>query len=174
VGESTLIFGDRRKAGAYLVTDPNGAIVARIRHGRGGSFAVEDAAGSAVCSGAAGCWGMSNLWRVAGPTGEPLLTLRKHPFRSTAVVQLERGGELAVEGSIWRRSFQVRDGDDLLLSGVPQTSALSLRPYEYAVRSSERLSVAEVISVVQIWRQIRKRDDVSAAAAASTAVVAAG
>ena len=35
---------------------------------------------------------------------------------------------MVVEGSVWRRDFQVRDADRIVLSALPQTSVISLRP----------------------------------------------
>jgi uncharacterized protein YxjI len=169
---TTLVFADRRTAGAYPVTDPTGATVALIRSKIGGGrFVVEDTTGTTLCAGSAGWWGMSNLWRATGPAGEPLLEMRKDVLRARAAVRLARGADLVVHGSLWRRSFEVRDGDGVVLSAMPQTSALSLRPYEYAVQQpSEDLTLAEMVAVVQIWRLLRKRDDASAAAG-STAVI---
>jgi uncharacterized protein YxjI len=171
---ATLVFVDQRQAGAYPVTDPSGAVVARVRSVRGGArFVAEDAAGSPLCAGATGWWGMSNLWRATGSAGEPLLEVRKSMLRATAALRLARGGGMVVEGSPWRRDFQVRDNDRVVLSGLPQRPVLSLRPYEYAVvRLCDALTLAETVAVVQIWRQLRKRDDANSAAAASAAVIA--
>lgn len=174
VPAATLVFADKRQAGAYVVTDPSGAVVARIRIGRGGvRFVAEDVTGSPLCAGSTGWWGLSNLWRATGIRGEPLLELRKSALRSTAAVRLARGGDLVVEGSLWRRDFQVRDDSRVLLRGLPQRSVISLRPHEYAVsRLADTLTLAETVAIVQIWRQLRKRDDASAAGVASTAVIA--
>lgn len=171
---ATLVFADRRRHGAYPITDPAGVVVARIRVGRGGSsFVAEDATGSRLCAASTGRWGLSNLWRATGSAGEPLLEVHKSMLRATAAVTLARGGDMAVGGSVWRRSFDVRHGDRVVLSAVPQRPVVSLRPYEYAVtQQSDALTLAETVAVVQIWRQLRKRDDASAAAAASTAVIA--
>ena len=171
---ATLVFADRRQDGAYPVTDPSGAVVARIRVSRGGShFVAEDAGGSTLCAASTNRWGMSNLWRATGSAGESLLEVRKSMWRATAALTLARGGEMVVEGSVWRRDFQVRDADRVVLSALPQRSVISLRPHEYAVtQSSGALSLAETVAVVHIWRQLRKRDDATSAVAASTAVIA--
>jgi uncharacterized protein YxjI len=171
---STLIFADRRRGRVYPVTDATGAHVALIRNRFGGArFVAEDSAGLTLCAGSAGWWGLSNRWLATDSTGEALLELRKSGLRARAEIWLERGGEFVVHGSLWRRDFEVRDGAHVVLSAVPQAAALSLRPYEYAVRApSGRLTLAEVVAVVQIWRLVRKRDDASSAAAASTVVAA--
>jgi uncharacterized protein YxjI len=171
---TTLVFADRRRAGAYPVTDQSGADVALIRRGLGRErFVAEDPTGARLCAGSAGRWGTSNLWRATGSAGEPLLELRKDLLRTRAGLRLERGGDLVVHGSVWRRDFEVREGDLVVLSAVPRTSALSMRPYEYGVQQhSDRLTLAEIVAVVHIWRMLRKRDDASAAGAASTAVIA--
>lgn len=168
------MFSDRRSSGAYAVTDTRGAVVANIRTGRGGSFVATAATGATICAASAGRWGMSNVWRVTDATGAPLLEVRKHTFKPIADVRRGRGGELTVEGSIWRRDFRVRAGDEVVLSAAPRTRAFSLRPYEYAVQASDALRLDEILAVVQIWRAARKRDDTTAAVAASTAVVAGG
>src|SRR4051794_14626691 len=171
---TTLVFADRRRAGAYAVADQSGADVAMIRRGIGRErFVAEDPTGARLCAGSAGRWGTSNLWRATDSTGSPLLELSKDLWRARASLRLERGGELVVHGSVWRRDFEVRDSDLVVLSAVPRTSALSMRPYEYGVQQhSGRLTLAEVVAVVHIWRTLRKRDDASAAGAASTAVIA--
>ena len=171
---ATLVFGDRRRDGAYPVTDSAGVVVARLRVNRAGSsFVAEDATGSTLCTGSSGRWGLSNLWRATGSAGQRLLEVRKNMLRARAAVSLTRGGGMVVEGSVWRRDFQVRDTDRVVLSASPQTSVISPRPYEYAVtQQSDALTLAETVAVVQIWRLLRKRDDASAAAAASTAVIA--
>src|SRR3954468_13077049 len=129
-----LVFEDRRRDGAYSVTDRTGAVVARIRVSRGGArFLVEDATGAALCAASTSRWGMSNLWRATGPAGGPLLEVRKSTLRATAAVRLARGGDLVVQGSVWRCDFQVRSDNRIVLSALPQNSVISLRPYEYAV-----------------------------------------
>ena len=176
LGGTALVFADRRLDSAYSVTDASGAVIARIRVRRGGArFQAEDATGSTLCAGSTSRWGLSNLWRATGPAGDPLLELRKSTLRARANLRLARGGDMIVEGSVWRRDFQVRDGDRIVLRALPQTSVISMRPYEYAVtRPADALTLAETLAVVQIWRLLRKRDDASAAAAASTAVIASG
>lgn len=172
---AALVFADRRRDGAYSVTDQSGAVVARIRVRRGGArFLVEDGTGSPLCAGSTSRWGMSNLWRVTGAADDPLFELRKSTLRAMAALRLARGGDMVVEGSLWRRDFQVRDGKHIVLRALPQHSLISLRPYEYAVTHSDALTLAETVAVVQIWRQLRKRDDASSAVAASTAVIASG
>ena len=173
---TTLVFADRRQGGGYPVVDQAGRTVASIRSGLGGGrFVAEDPTGATLCAASAGWWGMSNLWRATDHDGQPLLELRKSSIRSRGVVRLHRGGELVVDGSWWRRDFAVREGDEVVLSAVPQTGVLSLRPYEYAVQQrGNRLSLPEVLAVVQIWRLMRKRDDSAAAAGATTAVIAGG
>src|SRR3954453_9691244 len=103
-----LVFADRRRDGAYSDTDPSGEVIAQIRVRRGGArFLVEDAIGSPLCAGSTSRWGMSNVWRATGPAGNPLLELRKSTLRATAALRLAHGGEMVVEGSGWRRDFQV-------------------------------------------------------------------
>lgn len=171
----TLVFADRKSAGAYPVTDATGTVVAQIRvTGWGTSFTVTDAAGTTLCAGSTNRWGMSNVWRATGQGGESLLQVRKSLLRAAGVLTLARGGDLTIEGGVWRRTFAVRDGDRAVLSAVPQASMLSLRPYEYAVtHDPAALTLAEAIAVVEIWRLLRKRDDTSSAGAATTAVIAA-
>src|SRR4051794_24134157 len=106
LGGTALVFADRRLDSAYSVTDPSGAVIARIRVRRGGArFHAEDATGSTLCAGSTSRWGLSNLWRATGPAGDPLLELRKSALRATAAVRLARGGDMIVEGSVWRRDF---------------------------------------------------------------------
>jgi hypothetical protein len=89
-------------------------------------------------------------------------------LRGKAQVTLARGGSLAVTGSILRRDFQVLDGDELVLSAVRRGGSILSTFSEFSVQASDRLTLAEVVAIVHIWRQLCKRDDASVAATAAT------
>ena len=60
-----------------------------------------------------------------------------------------------------------------MLAATPRTSALSLRPYDFAVRQSQGgFSLPEIVALVQIWRMVRKSEDAAAAGAVTAGVAA--
>ena len=117
-----------------------------------------------------GRWGMSNLWRAEDSAGQPLLELRKHTFRSGARVELARGGELAVEGSLWRKDFSVREGDEVVLDARAGKGSRLLRK-ELVVEHLERLTLTEAVVVVEVWLELRRRDQNAGAAAGAATII---
>ena len=170
---SWLTFADRVRKGRVPVRDANDAVVAEIvTSWTGTSFRAFDAEGGPLCSGTATWLGMSGRWEVTDGVGEPLLTLRKSPWRAQAELELARGGTFRVRGSTWRRGFAVLDAaGDVVLAAVPQSSALSFRAYAFGVQQTGgRLTLAEVVALVQVWRLLRKNEDAAAAGGAVAAV----
>jgi hypothetical protein len=167
-----LVFPDRKQRGRFPVHDAAGALVALISTPwTGTSFTATDADLRPLCAGRAARWGLSGRWVATGPDGAPLFELRKSTWRSSAELTLTRGGAFAIRGSAWKRDFTItRTGStDPLVSAVPRTKALSLRPHDYAVQQLEPvLDLAELVAAVQIWRLVRKNDDATAGATAAT------
>jgi uncharacterized protein YxjI len=152
------------------VRDAAGVLVATVARRRGGtSLEVRDSAGALLGTASTGRWGMSNLWRAEDSAGQPLLELRKHTFRSGARIQLARGGDLTVEGSFWRKDFAVRAGEAVVLEARPSRGSRQLRK-ELVVESTGHLTLTEAVIVVQVWAELRRRDQ-SASVAAGVATV---
>jgi uncharacterized protein YxjI len=175
--EGSLRFTDRRDGGAFPVHDANGIEVARIKTGRAGTrFNATDNNGALLCAGVAGWLGLSGVWRMSGPGGQPLLTVRKSPLRARAVASLDRGDDLVIRGNVWKRDFQVTDAAGaVILTAVPSSASLSLQPHEYMIQQPEHvLGLAEVVSIVATWRLIRKSDNAALAGTAVTGVLTAG
>jgi hypothetical protein len=173
---TTLLFPDRRSRGRrYPVTDARGTAVAQITAGWSMTrFTVADPAGRPLASAATGWSGFSRTWRAALADGSPLLTLTARMFRAGATAELADGTVLTVRGSAWRRDFTVTaaDGTPVLVAS-PRTSAVSLRPYDYAVSQPRPvLSLPTVVVLVQVWRTVRKAEGAAAGAGAATAAVA--
>ena len=171
-----LAFPDRRASGQFPVTDASGVVVARIQPSwTGTSFVAVDADGAAICAARVPWGGLSSTWRATGPDAGPLLSVTRRFLRSGATVRLERGGDLVVRGSAWRRDFTVTDASGAsALTAAPRTSALSFRPHDYAIQQSGHvLRLPEIVAIVQIWRMIKKTES-AAAAGAATAAGAAG
>lgn len=169
-----LRFTDRRVRGAFPVYDAAGTEVARITTGRlGARFEATDSNGVLLCAGAARLLGLSGVWRTSGPSSQPLLVARKSLLRARAAAELERGGDLVIRGSVWKRDFQVTDAAGaVILTAVPTSPLLSLRPDEFVIeQATPMLSLAEVVALVAIWRLIRKADNAAAAGVAVTSVI---
>ncbi len=172
-----LRFTDRRDRGAFPVHDAAGLEVARITTGRAGTrFNATDSNGALLCAGEATWLGLSGVWRISGPSGQPLLAVRMSPLRTRAVASLERGDDVVISGSVWRRDFQVTDASgDVILTAVPASAPLSLQPHEYVIEQPKStLSLAEVVAVVATWRLMRKADSAVVAGVAATAVITSG
>jgi hypothetical protein len=154
------------------VRDESGTVVASVTRRRGGtSLEVRGSSGAVMGSASTGRWGMSNLWRAEDSAGQPLLELRKHTFRSGARVQLARGGELTVEGSFWRKDFAVREGEVVVLDARPAKGSRLLRK-ELVVAQAGRLTLTEAVLIVEVWLELRRRDqNASAGAGAATIIV---
>jgi len=174
--DETLWFPERRMDGAFPVIDADGAVVARVTAAwTGGRFSVTNPVGAPLCAGTTSRRWLAGSWQVTDAAGAPLLAMTAKPLRHTATVQLARGGELTIRGSAWRRDFVVVDADGAaVLTVAPRTSALSPSQDDYAVHQHRpgRLSVAEVIAVVQVWRMVKKSDAALLTATASTATTA--
>ncbi|MFD2093214.1 hypothetical protein [Blastococcus deserti] len=151
------------------MTDSNG-VVARIAVSRTGTrFVVTDARGAPLCVARRSWWRLPTRWHATGPDGTPLLMARTRGItRTSAEVHLQRGGRLLVRGSAWRRDFRVTDEHgDVVLTAAPRSSALSLRPYDYAVQQVPgKLHVAEVVAIVHIWRTTMKEESATASVGA--------
>lgn len=164
-----LRFPDRRRHGAYDVTDADG-VVARIAVGwTGRRFTVTDAQGAPLCAARTSWWRLPTQWHATGPDGRPLLTARMRGItRTSAEVHLERGGRFVVRGSVWRRDFRVTDEHGrLVLTAAPRSSALSLGPHDYAVHQAPgTFRLPEVVALVQIWRTTVEEESATAAGAA--------
>jgi hypothetical protein len=177
---SWLAFPDRRASGRFPVTDQAGAVVARIQpRWTGTGFVAVDADGAPLCAASVGWGGLSSTWRATGPDAAPLLSVTSRFLRSGASVRLERGGDLVVRGSAWRRDFTVTDDAGTpVLTAVPQTSALSFRPHDFVVQQTGTVLVLpEIVAIVQTWRMIKKNESAAAAggvAAAGAAGAASG
>ena len=172
-----LRFTDRRDRGAFPVYDAAGLEVARIKTSRAGTrFNATDSNGALLCAGTAAWLGLSGVWRTSGPSGQPLLAVRKSPLRARAVAALERGSDVVMRGSVWKRDFQVTDASGaVILTALPSAASLSLQPHEFVIEQPEHiLSLAEVVALVATWRLMRKSDNAATAGAAAIAVITAG
>jgi len=170
-----LVFPDRKHQGRFPVRDADSRVVAEISTSWTGlSFSAVDGAGQPLCAGSVRALGLSGRWRATGPDRAELLSVTKSFWRSQAELRLARGGVSVLRGSAWRRDFAVTDADDAtVLAATPRTSALSLRPYDFAVRQSQGgFSLPETVALVQIWRMVRKSEDAAAAGAVTAGVAA--
>ncbi len=172
-----LVFPDRKRHGAYEVTDSNG-VVARIAVSWSGNrFTAIDAHGARLCAAWTSWWRLPTRWDATGPDGRPLLTARMRGItRTSAEVRLQRGGRFMVRGSAWRRDFRVTDEHgEVVLTAAPRSSALSLRPHDYAVQQTPgTLQLPEVVALVQIWRTTMKEESATAAGGAVAGGAAVG
>lgn len=105
-----------------------------------------------------------------GRRGRPLLELRKHTFRSGALIHLARGGELTLEGSLWRKDFVVRDAEGVVLDARLGAGSRRLRR-DLVVEHVGRLTGAEAVVIVQVWLELRRRDQTAGAAAGAATVI---
>ena len=170
-----LVFPDRKRHGRFPVRDADNRVVAEISTSWTGlSFVAVHGTGQPLCAGSAQAFGLSGRWRATGPDRAELLSVTKSWWRSRAELTLARGGTFTLRGSAWRRDFAVTDAADAtVLAATPRTSALSLRPYDFAVHQMQGgFSVPEIVAVVQIWRLVRKSEDAGAAGAAAAGVAA--
>jgi hypothetical protein len=175
--QGSLRFTDRRDCGAFPVYDAKGMEVARIKTGRAGTrFTATDGNGALLCSGVAGWLGLSGVWRISGPDGQPLLTVRKNPLRARAVASRERGQDVVIAGSVWKRDFQVTDAaGTLILTAVPSSASLTFQPHEYVIQQPQPvLGLAEIVAIVATWRLIRKSENAAVAGVAATGAITAG
>jgi uncharacterized protein YxjI len=173
---ATLVFPDRRHRGTFPVRDGGGRLVARIAtRWTGTAFTAADADGHPLCAASTGWFGLRGRWRATGPDGRPLLQVDRSLLRPRATLTLAAGARFAIHGSVWRRDFSITDAAGLpVLTAVPTTPALSLRPHDYAVAVVRPvLGLAEVVALVQIWRMAAKGDD-SAGGATATMAASAG
>ena len=172
-----LVFPDRKRHGAYDVTDSTG-VVARIAVSwTGNRFTATDAQGAPLCAAWTSWWRLPTRWEATGPHGSPLLTARMRGITKTrAEVHLHRGGRFLVQGSAWRRDFRVTDEHgEVVLTAAPRSSALSLRPHDYAVQQAPgTLQLPEVVALVQIWRMTTKEESATAAGGAVAGGAAVG
>lgn len=158
------MFTDRKHQGRFAVHDGDDRLVAQISTSwTGMSFAAVDGGGHRLCAGSARRLGLS--WRATGPDRADLLSLTKSLRRAQAEVALTRGGVFVLRGSTWRRDFAVTDGDGgTVLAVTAETSAVSLRPFDFAVRQRQPgLDLAEIVAMVQIWRMVRDGEDAAVA-----------
>jgi len=173
---ASLQFSDRKRHGAYDVTDANG-VVARIAVSwTGNRFTVTDAHGAPLCAARTSWWRLPTRWHATGPDGSPLLMARMRGItRTFAEVRLQRGGRFVVQGSAWRRDFRISDEHgEVVLTAAPRSSALSLRPHDYAVQhAAGTFQLAELVALVQIWRTTMKEESATAAGGAAVGGAAA-
>jgi hypothetical protein len=171
---NTLRFPDHKPKGRFPVLDDRGGVVALISAAwTGTSFTATDRDERPLCAGSTSWWGMSGKWQATGADSGPLMLVRTGILRARASVRLERGDVFEVHGSAWRRDFTVTDADgQTVLTALPQTSAFSFRPYDYAVeQQTPAFQLAEIVALVQIWRMVRKAE---ASAAAAGTIAATG
>lgn len=174
---ASLKFSDRRRHGAYDVTDSNG-VVARIAVSwTGNRFTATDARGAPLCAAWTSWWRLPTRWDATGPDGSPLLTARMRGIAKTrAEVDLQRGDRFLIQGSTWRRDFRVTgEHGEVVLTAAPRSSVLSLRPHDYAVqRTPGTLQLAEVVALVQIWRATTEEESATTAGGAVAGGAAVG
>jgi uncharacterized protein YxjI len=174
---AVFIFPDRKVAGSFPVTDDRGQPIAHIKPAsRGGRFSVTDRDGQPMCEASTRWNSWTGTWEATWADGAPLLSARpkRLTLKDIATVRLERGGVLILRGNPWGRDFTVRDQDGrTVLTAEPRTSMIALHQHDYAVSVliPGALQLPETITVVQIWRMIKKNAAVAGAAAAASVSV---
>lgn len=158
VAPDVLDFADRRTDGAYEVTEPSGAVVARITVPlwTGSTFTAETAAGEPLCTGRRAGF-FSVTWQATDPGGRFLGSVRSG-FLGPKVVTLADGRTLSLRGQLWGREWSLLDAEDRpVLSSTPTTGSWTFRPDAWLVRCHDlSLDLDEVVAVVQLNRMMVK------------------
>jgi len=109
---------------------------------------------------------------VTDVRAKPLLSMTTNLFKSRAVVHLDGDGELVLHGNGWGDGFTIRDADGRYVartSSEPPSPGAARHPDDMVlVEIPGVLHLAEIISVVHIWRMVKKAAIVSSAAASSS------
>jgi uncharacterized protein YxjI len=169
-----FIFPARKVEGSFPVTDGRGQPIAHVTPASGGGrFTVTDLDGQLICQASTRWTSWTGTWQATRADGAPLLSVRPKllTLKDIATVRLERGGVLILHGNPWGRDFTVHDQHGrTVLTAEPRTSVLSLRQHDYAVSEliPGTLQLPETITVVQIWRLIKKNAALAGAAAGAS------
>ena len=154
-----LDFADRKTDGTYDVTEPSGAVVARIHvpFWTGTTFSAETAAGEPLCTGRRTGF-LSITWQAVDPAGRFLGSVRNGFWGSSKVVTLADGRALTLRGTFWGREWSLLDAEGRdVLSSTPTTGTFSFRPDAWLVRCHDlSLDLDEVVAVVQLNRMMVK------------------
>ena len=169
----SLIFSSEKEDGVLPVTDEYGRLLARVSSPRSRAhFNVTDPDGRTLCLASARWWGLG-AWTVTDADGKRILALRTNLLKSRAVIHLDRDAELVLQGKSRGEGFTIRDaeGREVVEVGSPPASPTAARHRGdvVLVQVPEALRLAEVISVVHIWRMAKKAA-VTTSAAVSTSV----
>jgi hypothetical protein len=169
----SLIFSSEKKDGVLPVTDEYGRLLARVSSPRSRAhFNVTDPDGRTLCLASARWWGLG-AWTVTDVDGKRMLAPRANLLKSRALIHLDRDGDLVLRGKSWGEGVTIRDaeGRSVVEAGSPPASpsAARHRGDVVLVQVPEALRLAEVISVVHIWRMATKAA-VTSSAAVSTSV----